>query len=107
MSTSAPIPPPTDPNVIQPQGARDPVMILLLAWFLGGVAYFVLGQWQKGIVAVALWLCAIVMIFVTCGVGVVIYVPSIIAMVVDAYLQAKCLKDGHPIGQWTFFGSHL
>lgn len=96
-----------DPNVISPSNAKDPILILVVGLFLGGVAYFVVGQWQKGLAAVAVWLCAIALVFVTCGLGIFLYFPLVITMVIDSYLQAKALKDGHSIGHWTFFTNHL
>jgi hypothetical protein len=100
-------PPPADPNVIPPTDPKDPILILILAFFLGPVAYFVIGQWQKGIAGVAAWLTAVVIVFITCGLGMVIYMPLIIAIVIDAYMQADLLKKGHSIGQWTFYNNHL
>lgn len=108
MSQVPPPPlPPVDPNAIPPTDPKDPILILILAVFLGGIAYFVIGQWQKGIAAVAAWLTAITVVIVTCGVGILLYMPLIIAIVVDAYMQADLLKKGHTIGQWTFFATHL
>ena len=99
--------PPADPNIIPPTDPKDPILILILAVFLGGIAYFVIGQWQKGIAAVAAWLTALVIVVVTCGLGILIYMPLIIAIVIDAYMQADLLKKGHSIGQWTFFNTHV
>lgn len=99
--------PPPDPNIIPPTDPKDPILILILAVFLGGIAYFVIGQWQKGIAAVAAWLTALVIVVVTCGLGILIYMPLIIAIVIDAYMQAELLKKGHSIGQWTFFNAHV
>lgn len=108
MSQPPPPPlPPVDPDVIPPTDPKDPILILILAFFLGGIAYFVIGQWQKGIAAVAAWLTAITIVVITCGLGMVLYMPLIVAIVVDAYMQADLLKKGYPVGQWTFFGNHL
>jgi hypothetical protein len=93
-------------DIIPPDNAKDPILILILALFLGGIAYFVIGQWQKALVAIALWICGFVFVVMTCGIGSVLFFPVAIAIVVDAYMQADALKSGHPIGQWTFFGSH-
>ena len=98
--------PSKDPNIIEPASAKDPVLILILALFFGGIAYFPLGQWQKGIAAVAVWLCAIVFVFITCGIGAFLYMPLVVAMIIDAYMQAQLLKQGTPIRQWTFFSQH-
>ncbi len=99
--------PETTSDIIPPSQAKDPILILILGLFFGGITYFVLGQWQKGIAAVALWLCGIVFVFFTCGIGVVFLLPLTIGIVIDAYMQAKTLKDGSPIGQWTFFTTHM
>ncbi len=95
-----------DENVIRPTNAKDPILALILAFFLGGISYFVLGQWQKGIAAVAVWLCGLVFAIVTCGIGSILFLPLSITIVIDAYMQAKCLRDGHAIRQWTFFSKH-
>ncbi len=104
-----PPPPPPGPSqdVITPDQAKDPILILILALLVGGVAYFVFGQWQKGIAAVAAWLAAMAFAVVTCGLGMILFLPLAIAIVVDAYMQANLLKEGHTIGQWTFFSNHV
>lgn len=99
--------PPGDPDVILPTNPQDPILILILGLLLGGVAYFLIGQWQKGVAGVAAWLCAIVIVMITCGLGIVVYLPLIVAIGLDAYMQADALKKGHPVGQWTFFNNHL
>lgn len=113
MSTFPPEPPPQGtppvvrPDLIPPSQAKDPIMVLIVALFLWGVAYFVIGQWQKGIVGVGAWLLVISLTIATCGVGILLYLPFQVAIVIDAYLQAQELKQGRPIGQWTFFSQHL
>jgi hypothetical protein len=97
----------SDPGVIPPTNAKDPILILILALFLGGIAYFVVGQWQKGLVAIAVWFCGIIFAIITCGIGSLLFFPLAIAIVIDAYMQASILKAGQPIGQWTFFSSHV
>lgn len=98
---------PLPPDAIRPEGAQDPVVILILALFLGGVSYFVLGQWQKGLTGVAIWVCGVVLSVLTCGIGSVLMIPVVVLLVIDAYSQARLLKDGHTIGQWTFFSQSL
>jgi hypothetical protein len=109
MSTEPPrVPPsPASTNVIHPTEAKDPILILVLAFFLNGISYFVVGQWQKGIAAMGVWIVAIIVALITCGLGSLLFAPLHVAIVLDAYMQAKCLKDGFPIGQWTFFSNHL
>lgn len=107
MPPASPPPGGRDPNVIPPSQAKDPVLILVLAVFLGGIAYFFIGQVQKGVAGLVALLVAISLTVVTCGIGVILWLPLAIAIAIDAYLQAKCLKDGYPIGQWTFFSNHL
>ena len=112
MSTLPPEPPPgtppaVRPDLIPPSQAKDPILVLIVALFLWGVAYFLIGQWQKGIVGVGAWLLVLAITIGTCGVGILLYLPFQIAIVVDAYLQAQELKQGRPIGQWTFLSQHL
>ena len=40
---------PQDPNIILPENAKDPVVILIVALFFGPIGYFVMNQWQKGL----------------------------------------------------------
>ena len=107
-SPPPPPPPPLGsargPEIIPPSEGKDPVLVLVLALFFNGVAYFLIGQWQKGIAAIALWLCTLALIFFC--VGIFLYIPLVAAVAIDAYMQAQALKDGHSIGQWTFFGNH-
>jgi hypothetical protein len=93
-------------GAISPERARDPVLILVLALFLGGIAYFAIGQWQKGLVGLLLWICMLAFAVITCGVGAVVFPVFAIVCVIDVYMQAKNLKEGNPIGQWTFFSGH-
>ncbi len=102
-----PIPPGQAQDVITPDKGKDPILILVLALFVGPVAYFVFGQWQKGLAGVAAWLAGLALAVVTCGIGGILFLPLAIAIVVDAYMQANLLKEGHTIGQWTFFSNHL
>jgi hypothetical protein len=96
-----------NPDVIQPQGAKDPILILILSLFLGPIAYFITGQWQKGLAGIGAWIVGVALTIVTCGIGTILMVPLGVIVVIDSYMQSKSLKEGHPIGQWTFFGKHL
>jgi hypothetical protein len=96
-----PPPPAADASLIVPRpGAIDPVVPLVVGIFLGAVAYFFYGQWQKG---VAILGATIVLCIVTCGVFTAILLPVHVAIGLDAYYQAQHLKQGRSIRQWTFF----
>lgn len=103
------MPNPSDPTIIlPPPSPMDPVVpliVAILAGFLGlaGVAYFLYGQWQKGVGYLVLTVALAVLTFVTCGLASFAYVPLWIIVAIDAYLQSKLLRDGHPIRQWSFF----
>ena len=99
--------PPASPETIAPSNAKDPILILVLALFLGGIAYFIYGQWQKGAAALGALVVGLILTVITCGIGAVILVPLQIAIVIDAYLQNKALSEGHTLGHWTFFDKHL
>jgi hypothetical protein len=98
---------PLPPDAIRPERAKDPIVILLIALFLGGISYFVLGQWQKGLVGIAIWICGVVLSILTCGIGSILMIPVVVLLAIDAYSQASLLKNGHVIGQWTFFSHPL
>lgn len=97
-------PPPTggsSADLIYPTNPpRDPVIILVLNLLLLCVGYFVMGQWQKGIVAIV---AALVIGVPTCGFGIALVG---VAATIDGFLQAQQLQAGHPIGQWTFMKDH-
>lgn len=100
-------PPPSRPDVIPPDRPPDPVVVVLLALFLGPIAYFVAGQWQKGAVGIVVYLFLVVFAVITCGLGAFLFFPAYLFVILDSYFQAKNLKDGFPISQWSFFTSHL
>jgi DMSO/TMAO reductase YedYZ heme-binding membrane subunit len=108
-SVETPPPPPSGAgaDVITPDKGKDPILILVLALFLGPVAYFVYGQWQKGLAAVGAWIVMLALAVATCGIGGFLFLPLAIAVVVDAYMQATLLKEGRSLGQWTFFKNHV
>lgn len=104
-------PPPAGPDIISPDTAKDPILVLILALFLGGIAYFVIGQWQKGLVSVLIGLFALVIIILASCCGgwllAIFCIPLYFALVLDAYMQADLLRKGFQIGQWTFFNVHM
>jgi hypothetical protein len=80
---------------------KDPILVMVLnLLILGGVGYIIIGQKTKGIIAIVV---AVVIAIPTCGAG-----ALLIALfgAIDGYLQAEQLKQGHPIGEWTFFNDH-
>lgn len=100
-SGSGSTPPPSSGDLIYPTTPpKDPVIILVLNLILVCVGYFVLGQWQKGIAAIA---AALLIGVPTCGLGVGLVA---VAATIDGYMQAQQLQAGHPIGQWTFMKDH-
>lgn len=96
--------PPLDPTIIAPPASPvDPILVLVIAFFFWGIAYFVYGQWQKGVGSLLLCLALLVVSIITCGIGAVLFTPLWVLTILDAYMQAKLLKDGSRIRQWTFF----
>ncbi len=92
---------PGGPVIIYPQQPpKDPVLIAVLNLIVAGcLGYFMMGQKMKGIVAVIAWVLGLA----TCGI--VSGLVSIVAAI-DGYLQAQNLKNGLPLGEWTFFDKH-
>jgi hypothetical protein len=108
IPTGTPPSPPPAPgtsggDIIYPtQPPKDPILILVLNLFVAGcVGYFMIGQKNKGIVAVIAWVVGLVPPL--CGTlsGLVS-----IAAAIDGYLQAQHLQAGRPVRQWTFFNNH-
>lgn len=94
-------PPPASGELINPPSPqKEPVVALLLNLFLLCVGYFWYGQWQKGVAALV---GGLVLGVITCGFG-----AGAVAVfaAIDGYLQAEQLKQGHPLGHWTFFNNH-
>jgi hypothetical protein len=107
MPTGTPPPPPPagagGGDIIYPQQpAKDPIVILVLNLFVAGcVGYFMLGQKNKGIVAIIAWIVGLVPPL--CG---TLSALVCIVAAIDGYLQAQHLQAGHPVRQWTFFNNH-
>ena len=104
--TTPPPPPPVAPaggDIIPPQQPpKDPILILVLNLFVAGcVGYFMIGQKNKGIVAIIAWVIGLVPPLC----GTVSGLVSIVAAI-DGYLQAQQLQQGRPVRQWSFFNDH-
>lgn len=81
-------------------GRPDPSLTLILNLLAGACGgYFLIGQKQKGIAALVVFL----LLFVppSCGIGSMLL--SLLTAI-DGYLQARRLATGHAIGQWSFWG---
>jgi hypothetical protein len=103
MSSPPPLPP-QEPAVIKPPASPlEPMIVLVIAFFLGGIAYFLYGQWQKGAASLAAYVGLAVLGLVTCGWGWGLFGPLWILTMVDAFMQAQQLKEGRAIRQWTWF----
>jgi hypothetical protein len=104
---TTPPPPPPAPSgggdLVQPQQPpKDPILILILNLVAAGcVGYFMIGQKNKGIVAVIAWIIGWVPPLCGTVAGLVAVVAAI-----DGYLQAQQLQQGHPVRQWSFFNDH-
>lgn len=101
---AAPPPPGGGSDLIPPPAApKDPVLILVLNLIFLCVGYFIYGQWQKGLASIAI---ALVLTVGTCFMGTPVLPLLAIATAIDGYMQADKLKNGHSLGQWTFFQNH-
>jgi len=102
-TTPPPPPAPGGGDLVYPQQPpKEPVLILLLNLFVAGcLGYFLIGQKNKGIVAVIAWVIG----FVPPLCGTLSGLVGIVAAI-DGYLQAQHLKNGTPVRQWSFFNDH-
>lgn len=88
---------------IQPKGQVSVVAAGLLNWLWAGAGYFIIGQKTKGIVACGVTLCLLIIAVITCGIGIILFVPYVIATIIDAVLLAQRVNRGETIGEWQFF----
>lgn len=72
-------------------------MAVLSGCCVAGLGQMILGQVGKGLVIL---LGSIVLALCTFGISVLVTWPL---GAIDAYLIAKKLREGHPVGQWEFF----
>ena len=80
----------------------DPELVAALNLLPGAAGgYARLGQKKKAIAALIVWI--VFLVPPSCGI-----VSGVVAIVaaIDGYQQARHLKNGHPIGQWTWFRKH-
>lgn len=89
--------------IAPPATPKDPVLILVLNLIFLCVGYFIYGQWQKGLAAIAI---ALVLTVGTCFMGTPALPLLAIVTAIDGYMQADQLKKGLPLAQWTFFQNH-
>ena len=100
-----PVPPqggyPGGPKLVMPSNPpKDPVLMgVLSGCCIAGLGQVVLGQVTKGIV---LLLCNVAIVLMTAGFAALVTWPL---MGIDAYLVAKKLQSGQPVGEWEFFPS--
>lgn len=92
-------------DVIAPSATpKDPVLVLVLNLIFLCVGYFIYGQWQKGLAAIAV---ALILTVGTCFMGTPVLPLLAILTAIDGYMQADQLKNGFSLRQWTFFQNHL
>lgn len=98
MTSAAPQPPPE----LSGGGTwRHPIAVLIANLLgAGGAGYLLLGQKQKGIVAIVIFFA---LGLPTCFAA--SYAISI-AFAADGYMQAQHVEAGRRIGEWTFFARH-
>ena len=87
----------SSPAMIQPSNPpKDPLIAALLSFFLlGGVGQLYLGQQQKGLILIAVYVLGACV-----GIGPVV---SAILGAIDAYQIATKLKNGQAVGATEWF----
>jgi hypothetical protein len=95
--------PPTSPPTSPTSGPVSVVAAGLLNWLWAGAGYFVIGQQAKAILFCILTLILLSFAILTCGLGVVIFVPYVIITIVDVVLLAQRINRGEKIAEWQFF----
>lgn len=89
---------PRDDNMVYPEKCRvSPGIATLLSFILVGLGQMVNGQLQKGLIMMVV--AMVILGFAHKGAAPFLWIISAI----DAYLCAKKLKSGTPIGKFSFF----
>lgn len=90
-------------EMIPPRGQVSVLAAGLLNWLWAGAGYFVIGQNTKAIVFCLITLVLLGFTVITCGIGLVVMAPYVIALIIDAVLLAQRLNRGETIAEWQFF----
>ena len=87
-----------------PQGQKPNVAVgAILNFFWPGIGTLYLGQKTKGITFSIISLVLLIFVIISCGIGLVVWMPYFIVMIVDAILIGKRVENGEQIGEWQFF----
>jgi len=86
-------------DAIKPKRSpHDPILMAALSGCcIAGLGQVIMGQTTKGVSCV---LGAMVLAAVTGGASIIVTWP---ALGIDAYMVAKRLNSGRPVGKWEFF----
>ena len=88
------------------KGDKNPMLALTLNCCLSivGGGYLYLGQWQKALAYVLISIFVLAPLLVaTAGLSFILNISLHPIIIIDAYMQAKALREGKRIGHWTFF----
>jgi hypothetical protein len=107
--SSAPtaVPPPTAfaPNtsdLIYPSEPPKSEGLCFLGILWTGIPQIIYGQTEKGLLLVGIGLILSIAAISTC-VLIVLFIPYMVATIVDAYKVGLALKRGRPVGKWEWF----
>lgn len=91
----------SDRKLIQPsENPSDPILMAVLSGCcIAGLGQIIMGQVTKGVVCI---LGAMSLAAITMGISIFVTWPL---LGIDAYLVAKKLKSGRPVGEWECFPS--
>jgi TM2 domain-containing membrane protein YozV len=97
MSEQLPPPPAPSGEVV------NQVVAAILNWIYPGAAYFLLGQTSKGVVMCAVTLVMWLLLFLTCGFGVLLLIPYTVVAIIDAVKLSARVNRGEKLQEWQFF----
>ena len=103
MDENLPSLPSASPQIPKPTENVSVGMAGILNWIWPGMGYVLIGQKSKGIVWCVLTFFFFILVFSTCGFGIIIMIPFIIISIIDAILLAQRINKGEQIGEWQFF----
>jgi len=94
---------PTQTGKIGPANKSFVAIVLLWLIPLWGMPYFYLGQSGKGLLFLLLDLLVVgPLILITCGLGLIVFIPLYLLTLVDALVVTSRIRKG-PVSSWRFF----
>jgi len=82
---------------------KSKMVAAFLNWFWSGAGNIYIGQTTKGLFFSVFTLIIVYIDIITCSFGLIIHVPYMVIMIIDAALLTDRIRKGETISDWQFF----